>query len=387
MPGSTPNRDFYDAIIVGGGFFGCSLALSLVKRQPRILILEREASLLTRASMANQARVHNGYHYPRSLITALRSAYNYPRFLADFEDCVERSFTQVYAIARSDSRVNAYQYRKFCELTGIPLHPVPRHVQDLFNPALIEEAFVVEECAFNALRLRDKLRHAVEESGIEVAYDTEAHRVFQGPTGTLRVELKDGGELGADHVWNCTYSQVNELLSRSSLPRLPLKHEIAEVALVRVPPQLEHIGITVMDGPFFSTMPFPALGLHSLTHVTYTPHESWTDSSQHRPPPRAPQLPSRSAFMLRDAQRYVPILQQATHAGSLFQTKTVLLRNEVDDGRPILCRRNYGLPNFSVILGAKIDNVYDVLKAIDGDVRYSKSADDRTYSARAVGAQ
>ena len=69
--------------------------------------------------------------------------------------------------------------------------------------------------------------------------------------------------------------------------------------------------------------------------------------------------------MLRDAQRYVPALQAATCAGSLFETKTVLVRNEVDDGRPILCRRDYGLKNFSVIMGAKIDNIYDILKALD----------------------
>ena len=30
-----------------------------------------DADLMQRASYANQARVHNGYHYPRSLLTAL----------------------------------------------------------------------------------------------------------------------------------------------------------------------------------------------------------------------------------------------------------------------------------------------------------------------------
>jgi hypothetical protein len=146
-----------------------------------------------------------------------------------------------------------------------------------------------------------------------------------------------------------------------------LKQEISEIALIRVPPQLEGMGVTVMDGPFFSTMPFPSLGLHSLSHVTYTPHETWNDLDQNRRPPRNPDLPSKSIFMLRDAQRYVPALQAARHAGSLFETKTVLVRNEIDDGRPILCRRDYGLKNFSVILGAKIDNIYDVLKALDAD--------------------
>ena len=365
MSGSAPNREFYDAIIIGGGFFGCCVALSMIDRYPRMLILERESGLLTRASFGNQARVHNGYHYPRSLITALRSAFNYPRFIADFEDCVDRTFLQVYAIARQASRVSAYQYKKFCQNVGIPLQPASGQVASLFNPDLIEEAFSVEECAFDGLRLRDKLRAGIEEAGIEVAYGIEAKRISHGPAGSLQIETSDGVEVCSERVWNCTYSQINHLLVSSSLPLLPLKHEITEIALIRVPPQLEGIGITVMDGPFFSTMPFPALGLHSLTHVTYTPHESWNDPEQNRRPPRNPSLPSKSIFMLRDAQRYVPALQAATFAGSLFETKTVLVRNEVDDGRPILCRRDYGLKNFSVIMGAKIDNIYDILKALD----------------------
>src|SRR5580700_3951287 len=132
MSGSAPNRDFYDAVIIGGGFFGCCLALSMMDRYPRMLILERESGLLTRASFVNQARVHNGYHYPRSLVTALRSAFNYQRFVADFEDCLDRTFLQVYAVARGASKVSAYQYKKACENVGIPLRPVPKPVARLF---------------------------------------------------------------------------------------------------------------------------------------------------------------------------------------------------------------------------------------------------------------
>jgi glycine/D-amino acid oxidase-like deaminating enzyme len=367
MSPSAPHYNSYDAIIIGGGFFGCCLALSMVKRFPRTLILERENSLLTRASFVNQARVHNGYHYPRSLITALRSAFNYQRFIADFDDCIDRTFLQVYAIARGTSRVSAYQYKRFCQNVGIPLKPAPVGVARLFNPALIEEAFCVEECAFDAGRLRNRLHAGIEGAGIEVAYGIEAERISCGPADSLRIKASGGVELCSQRVWNCAYSQINHLLVRSSLPPLPLKQEISEIALIRVPPQLEGMGVTVMDGPFFSTMPFPSLGLHSLSHVTYTPHETWNDLDLNRRPPRNPDLRSKSIFMLRDAQRYVPALQAASYAGSLFETKTVLVRNEIDDGRPILCRRDYGLKNFSVILGAKIDNIYDVLKALDAD--------------------
>ena len=49
------------------------------------------------------------------------------------------------------------------------------------------------------------------------------------------------------------------------------------MALMQAPDVLKEIGVTVMDGPFFSMMPFPARGLHTLSHVRYTPHFSWKD--------------------------------------------------------------------------------------------------------------
>jgi hypothetical protein len=69
----------------------------------------------------------------------------------------------------------------------------------------------------------------------------------------------------------------------------------------------------------------------------------------------------------------VAALQDAEYVRSLFEIKTVLLQNEVDDGRPILCRRDYGLENFYVILGAKIDNIYDVLQTLDAEASFPRS--------------
>jgi glycine/D-amino acid oxidase-like deaminating enzyme len=355
----------YDAVIIGGGFYGCCLALSLAGRLPRILVVEREPELLTRASYANQARVHNGYHYPRSLLTAMRSAANYPRFIKEFEDCVDRSFLQIYAIARGSSKVTAYQFRKFCEQVRIPVRPAPPSIAKLFNPALIEAAFSTEECAFNASKLRTRMLTKLQEAGVSVACNQEVDRIVPDTDGSIRTVLQDGSELKSTYVFNCTYSHINQVLARSGLPRLPLKHETTELAIVELPDPLKQVGVTVMDGPFFSTMPFPALGLHSLSHVRYTPHESWSDF-EHGDSHHANTLPrSNAVFMVKDAQRYLPAIREARVVQSLFQTKTVLLQNEVDDGRPILCRADHGIKNLFVILGAKIDNIYDILETLE----------------------
>ena len=202
--------------------------------------------------------------------------------------------------------------------------------------------------------------------------DSPVERVAQSSTDdSLTVHLASGECLKANQVFNCTYSQINRLLHRSGLPLVPFKHEMTELALIEVPDELKNLGITLMDGPFFSTMPFPARGLHSLSHVRYTPHYNWTEpiafeETRHE---RRENPKSNYLFMLRDAQRYLPVLRESRHVDSLFEIKTVLLQNEIDDGRPILYRKDYGLKNLSIIMGGKIDNIYDILQAV-GDADY-----------------
>ena len=95
------------ACIIGGGFYGVVIALYLkrVKGIEHVDIFEREASLLTRASFVNQARVHSGYHYPRSFTTAYRSRENFHRFCSDWSSCIKTDFRKYYALARRNSKV------------------------------------------------------------------------------------------------------------------------------------------------------------------------------------------------------------------------------------------------------------------------------------------
>jgi hypothetical protein len=102
-------------------------------------------------------------------------------------------------------------------------------------------------------------------------------------------------------------------------------------------------------------MPFPASGVHSLSHVRYTPHEASIGN------PREPLLPVRSnrTAMIRDAARYMPCLGHVEVVTSMFDIKAVLHRNEDDDGRPILIEECEESPRITSVLGAKIDNIYD----------------------------
>jgi glycine/D-amino acid oxidase-like deaminating enzyme len=370
-----------DAVVIGGGFFGCMTALQLRRRYRRVILVEQEDDLLRRASYHNQARVHHGYHYPRSLRTALRSRVNFPRFIERFAFCIDRSFDKYYAIARHFSKVTARQFRNFFELVQAPLLPASADVCRLFNPDLIEEVFRVTEFAFDADRLREGLRRELLEADIEIRFQTEALRVNPSTGGRLLLiiqTLQGQTELLSREVFNCTYANLNRLLAASELPLIPLQQELTEMALVRVPEPLARLGITVMCGPFFSLMPFPPRGLHSLSHVRYTPHAAWRAGSVnppveyqgvHTPSPRRQ---SHYTWMVRDAARYLPVLNDCQYVDSLWEIKTVLPRSECDDSRPILFQRHHGLANLHCVLGAKIDNVFDLMDEMSGSPRQER---------------
>jgi len=357
-----------DALVIGGGFYGCTIATTLAASHQHVALLEAGSGLLGRASFANQARVHAGYHYPRSVLTALRSSVNFARFVGEYPECIDKSFTKLYAIARG-SKVTASQFAAMCEGIRAPATPAAKEHRKWFSDDLIEEVFLTREYAFDAEKLRLRALRDLEQAAVDVHYGRTALQVE--PTGSDRVCVVDsaGTRWDAGKVIACVYSQTNTLLHASGLPPLPLKHEMAEIPLLDVPAPLRDLGITIMDGPYFSVMPFPARNCHSIHHVRYSPHYEWFDAEQprdayehlrqHRPE-------SNARYMIADARRYVPALEGLEPAECLFEIKTVLRQNEVDDGRPILFRPHHGIANFSVVLGAKIDNIFDALEALDG---------------------
>jgi glycine/D-amino acid oxidase-like deaminating enzyme len=344
----------WDALVIGGGFYGTAIAtyLSVQRGFKQVVLVERESELLTRASATTQARVHNGYHYPRSFVS--------------------RDFSMLYAIARRNSNVTARHFERFCEQIGASLKPVPAELRSTFDPRLIEQSYLAEEYAFDVTKLRKRARADLVAAGVKVELDCRVTALrASGEELVATLRLKDGRDesLSTRSVFNCTYSGLNQFVGAYTGSKTKLKHEITEMALMKVAPAFKKTGVTVMDGAFFSMMPFPSRGLHSLSHVRYTPHESWIDEAGSDPYQRlqAATRVSRVDRMTRDVARYMPGVVESSYVESIFEVKTVLVKNEGDEGRPILFERHAELPHVYSVLGGKIDNIYDVLARLDAE--------------------
>lgn len=364
-----------DAIVVGGGFYGSVIAAYLVRQRglKKVLLVERESDLLVRASFNNQARVHNGYHYPRSFKTAFRSRVNLPRFLLDWPTALKMDFTQLYAIARNGSKVTSRQFERFCAEIGADLASAePLHV-NLFESRLIEKVYSAKEYAFDSLKIASLLKAELCALGVIVRYDESVTGIFYSGDSCLAVETTKKSintRINTRFVFNCTYSGLNQISGDYLGSQARLKHEITEMALIQMPSQLENLGVTLMDGPFFSIMPFPSRQMHTLSHVRYTPHSHWHDKPGINPYHKMAihERKTRVDRMLRDVGRYLPAIHSAAYMDSLYEVKTVLVQNENDDGRPILFEQSSKLPGCYSILGGKIDNIYDVIERLDCEV-------------------
>jgi len=363
--------------IIGGGFYGSVISLFVrnFKEIKDVVIFEKESQLLKRASDINQARIHNGYHYPRSFSTGYRSHFNFGHFLSDWENCIKNDFISYYAIARNFSKINSNQFIRFCNEIESPLEEAKKEIKLLFNEKYIENVFKVKEFVFDSNLLRKEISEKLKLSSVNIKLNSIVTKIQSLNGRSLQIDYKTlGGEKKidqADIIFNCTYSGISRIDESLFSNEFSLKHEIAELALIKMPKSFPNFGFTILDGPFLSCLPYPSENCFSLSHVRYTPQFSWIDKKEINPYERLDCHPKKSRIsrILRDGERYIPIINKSKHIKSLYEIKTVLANNEIDDGRPILFKEHPLKKNFYSILGAKIDNIYDVLEFIDKLIR------------------
>ena len=373
----------YDKVIIGAGLYGLYSALFCCKRGQRIVVLECEPAPFRRATYINQARVHQGYHYPRSLSTAIKTAHYFDRFVKDFGFCINNGFEQIYATSDKYSWSNGKQFKEFCKAAGIPCEEL--HPDYFFKEGMCDAAFRTREYTYDALILRDYFLEelAKYKSQVSMIYNAGINNIEKNVDSYI-VRTSDGQAFESGYILNASYAGTNQILNMAGFEQFEIKYELCEIILCEVNDKLKDIGFTVMDGPFFSIMPFGKTGYHSLTSVTFTPHATCSNrlpnfecqknsegscslislgncnECQAKPKTAFP-------FMSGLARKYLNDEYKFSYKSSLFSMKPILMSSEIDDSRPTVIRRYSSKPDFVGILSGKINTVYDLDEVLSND--------------------
>ena len=367
-------------MIFGAGFYGLYAALYEARSGRDVVVLEYDDEPFSRATYINQARVHMGYHYPRSLTTAKRSAHYFNRFMEEFGFCVRRDFDQVYATSATCSWTNAEQFVRFCESAGIPCEEVP--AGRYFRRGLVDGAFLTTEYTYDAQVLREQLlRELAAYPDCRIVYGARMTGNVQRDAGEWVIPT-NAGTLRTPFALNATYASTNQVSRRFGFPPLDIKYELCEIILCDASEALHGVGLTVMDGPFFSIMPFGKTGLHSLTSVTFTPHDTSYEELPRFPCQReaagactpeqlgncnlCPARPQSAwPYMSALARKYLREDLGFSYRSSLFSMKPILQASEVDDSRPTVVRTWSESPRYVSVLSGKINTVYDLEEVLE----------------------
>jgi glycine/D-amino acid oxidase-like deaminating enzyme len=364
----------YDKIIIGAGIYGLYAALFCCEQGQNVSVLECDSTPFRRATYVNQARVHQGYHYPRSISTAMKSAGYFERFNKDYDFCINKEFEKIYATSSQYSWSNGVQFKNFCKAAGIPCEEL--HPERYFKERMCDGAFLTREYTYDAAILRDYFVEKLNQyKNFQIQYGTNINRIEK--LQDVYAVFTDDEEYRTDFLLNATYAGTNQILDMVGFEKFKIKYELCEIILCDVNERLNPYGFTVMDGPFFSIMPFGKTGVHSLTSVTFTPHTTSYDSvptfeCQERSNGvcttfrlgncnDCPAKPKTAfPYMANLARKYLRDEFGFTYKSSLFSMKPILMSSEIDDSRPTVIRTYSTNPTFVGVLSGKINTVYDL---------------------------
>lgn len=356
-------------------------ALFCCQKGQRIAVLECDTEPFKRATYINQARVHQGYHYPRSISTAMKSAGYFERFSKEYAFCINKEFDQLYAVSSQYSWTDGKQFKEFCKAAKIPCEELCPG--NYFKDGMCDGAFRTREYTYDAMLLKDYLIQKIAEypNSCEIKCGVKIKEI-EKLQDVYSIVTENNETFQSGFVLNATYAGTNQILHMLGFEKFGIKYELCEIILCNTNEKLKNIGFTVMDGPFFSIMPFGHTGCHSLTSVTFTPHttsyeEAPTFSCQKRSMGACSELhlgncndctakpETAFPYMANLARKYLLDEYCFEYKSSLFSMKPILMSSEIDDSRPTVIRKYSNNPTFISVLSGKINTVYDLDEVLE----------------------
>lgn len=352
-------------LIIGGGVFGCNIAIELAKAKFDVDLVEQENDIMLLASMNNHNRLHLGYHYLRSIKTAEQSLEGLISFLFYYGESVYHNFDNYYAIAKEGSHTSAQEFLAFCDDVGIDYdeeYPEP----ELMNPNTLEASFKVPEPVFDFQLLYSLVKKNITKKNIKLKLNTRCDDVKLKDNGKYKVMLS-GKEYEYDAVINATYQGINHI--NNSLGVKPKKINYEDVLIPLFKFNHKAFGLTIMDGPFCSVMPNGTKENHFLL---YHVKESVLKRELSTSPPNWRILSNiDNKVIYKESIKYYPFLKNVDNYSSYRAIRAV--HENKDDARLSELFTFEEFPKYYVVLSGKISTCVQVALSIKHSLQGKKS--------------
>ena len=272
MGPDTRGMNMLKALVIGGGIHGVASALLLSKKGLGVTLLEKKEDLLCGVSGATHGRAHIGYHYPRSIETALECQQGLRYFQEYYPKALVYPSTGLYAIAKEESKTTVGGFKEFCRAMGLPiLRPAYCAMEDgLLCMERLSACFTCFETVYDVQWMRARLWRELAEQDVRVETESEVAVVHKDDRFTLITKELQRHE--ADIVVNATYTETNRILKFFGQPLIPYRLQTTEVVMVLGPDQFRDLpSMTILDGPFCSILPQPReQGIYLAYHVIHS---------------------------------------------------------------------------------------------------------------------
>ena len=336
----------FDCLIIGGGFYGSYLATMLGKNK-KVLLIDKNISLMREASFSNQTRLHEGAHYLKSMDTAKSSHFYSNEIKKRFPEIIIRNNHHYYAIPEEYNAINCEQFVQKCEFLGINFHKVANKILTIPHTT-----YDVREDNYDPSILRESIIEKINFNNVEIKLNTEIIDVKETSSG-FDILLSDSSKVSVYNVYNVTYTQVNEINRLFNIDEETTVTEYVEIPLLYIPVFMKK-ALTIIDGPYLSLTPFGSSKLHNLTSVIYSHHPAEID------------FQNRETFIKFILKQFKVLLQpeyqKFTYHGTLISKKITLKSSNTLDSRPLIIDKH---GNYTQIIGTKISNIIEMESSLD----------------------
>ena len=334
-------------LIVGGGIFGVTISIRLAKLGYIVTLHEELDELMKCASGINQYRLHSGYHYPRSKVTAMECLKSVELFKSNYHAClINDTIEHYYSISEEDSLISGDEYIKFLNDLNLPY----KKVKTFKNSQL---TVLADEYLFNPNQFKRILSDDLELYNVNCVFN---HK-------TNKNEFS-----GFDYIIISTYSKINELVDN----KREYQFEVCEKPVVKLPDEYKNKSIVIMDGPFMCLDPYGDTDYHVLGNVVHAIHET---NIGYKPLVSKklskylnngivenPNITNIDKF-IQSGKKYFDGFEDLKHIGSMYTIRTVLSNREHDDARPTIVNRESD--NIFSVFSGKIVTCVDAVNKIE----------------------